>query len=179
MTESVLSRVTQYLALYGAALSTFVFLWNVARARPKIRVKLSPGVDTVNGELVSGLHVSVQNVSAHTVHLSNVSILYPYTAVGLKDRLRHLFKFRRLPRRIGWVHTSLSNFELEDGCPISLDARKSHGFLIPDDALNSMLGDAIRKEVRAVAQDELWANTYSGILEIDWLNPVQESANGT
>lgn len=62
--------ITKYLAIYAALLSTAVFLWNVWRARPKFKVKLTLGMDKIEDEYVSGAYIALQNPSAHTVHIS-------------------------------------------------------------------------------------------------------------
>ena len=162
-------KLTGLLAIYAAVLSTIVFVWNVSHARPRVKVRLVPGVERVDEECRIGVYISVHNTSAHTVHLSNViSLLYPYRRVGIRDRLSDLIRFRRLPRFTGWVHSSLSNWDVEDKCPVSVEARRSHDVFVPKDVLERVLKDAVRREIRAVVQDQLWQNTYLGRLTIDW-----------
>lgn len=157
--------LTKYLAIYAALLSTAVFAWNVSRARPKIRVKLIFAVEQVEGEYVRGVSVAVQNPSPHTVHLTNISLLYPWRRPTIKDYLEHIFRFRRWPSRIGWVHTSLSNYDIEDGCPVTLEPGTSHSVLVPEDKLEKLLEDATKRRFMAVVQDALWRNKYSPTFE--------------
>ena len=75
-------KITDFLAIYGASLSTIIFIWSVLRSRPKVKVRLIPGTGENGGEFQMGVCIFVQNPSAHTVHLSNISLLYPYKKQG-------------------------------------------------------------------------------------------------
>jgi hypothetical protein len=154
-------KITDYLAIYAAILSTLVFVWNVFQSKPKIKVDLIFGLDGKGDQLRSGIYIFARNLSSHDVHLANFSILYPYRDVGLKERLIHVWKYKHMPRRIGWVTSSLSNYSIEDGCPICLEARKSHSVFIPDAALEAMLADATHRSLIGCVQDQLWHNAYS------------------
>jgi hypothetical protein len=142
-------------------LSTFIFFWNLSRSRPKIKVRLIYDAKEIGDELEGGICISVQNISAHTIHLSNISLLYRFEKTKLWENISHIIRFRRIPRTVGWVYTSLSNYGIEDGCPISLEARNSHEVFVPFKVLNKILEDALRRDIRAVVQDQLWQNTYS------------------
>lgn len=156
---------TDYLAIYGAGLSTAVAVWNVLRARSKIRVLLTFAVEKTNGVTQHGMGISVQNPSAHTAHISNVSFLYPYRKSTLRDLWKHIIRFKRLPRNEGWCHTSLSNYDLEDGCPVSIESGKSHWIFVPDEVLKKLFKDAISRRVKVVVQDALWRDKYSKAFE--------------
>ena len=91
-------KFTDYLAIYGALLSTLVFFWNVKRAIPRVNVKLIFGLEKVHDEYEAGVFIFVQNPSSSAVHLSNISILYPYRKSGIVARLSHIAKFRRFPK---------------------------------------------------------------------------------
>jgi hypothetical protein len=151
------------LAIYAAALSTFVFLWNVLQSKAKVKVDLIYGIEGEGDDLKSGVYVFVRNLSSHQIHLSSLSLLYPYRPVSLKERITHLWEYKRFPYRIGWVSTSLSNYSIEDGCPICLEPRKSHSVLIRDDKLEDVLSDAVDRTLIACVQDQLWNNTYSKV----------------
>jgi len=102
-------KLTDLLAIYGAVLSTAVFLWNAVRARPKVKVRLVYASEKdENDDLQFGVRVFVQNPSAHTVHITAISLLYPWKKVGLGDRLAHIVKYRSLPTRVGWVSCGLA-----------------------------------------------------------------------
>lgn len=153
--------ITDYLAIYAATLSTAVFLWNVVQSRPRIKVDLIFGVESDDGKAESGAYVIVRNSSSHEVHLANVSILFPYIGITFKKRVAHLLRFKRWPSRIGWVHSSLSNFSIESGCPVCLEARKSHKVFIPKAKVEEMLSEATEGTLIACVQDQLWNNVYS------------------
>ena len=155
-------KITDYLAIYAAILSTLVFFWNVLQSRPRVRIDLIFGIEGTGDAVKSGVYIFVRNLSSHDVHLSNISILYPYRIASLKERFAHVWRFRRLPRRLGWVHSSLSNYSLESGCPVSLEARKSHQVFIPQRVLEDMLAEANDRAIMASVQDQLWNTVYSG-----------------
>jgi hypothetical protein len=158
-------KLTEYLAIYAAILSTFVFLWNVLQSKAKIKVDLIHGVEGEGDEVKHGVYLFVRNLSSHEVHLSNLSLLYPYRSVGIKERLSNLWQFKRFPSRIGWVSTSLSNYSIEDGCPICLKPRKSHKVMITKDKLEEIFSDATERCMIGYAQDQLWNNTYSKVFK--------------
>ena len=155
-------KSTDYLAIYAAILSTLVFFWNVLQSLPRVRVDLIFGIEGTGEALKSGAYIFVRNLSSHDVHLSNISILYPYRTPSLTERFAHLWRYKRFPRRLGWVHSSLSNYSLESGCPACLVARKSHKVFIPQPVLEAMLVEANDRAIIACVQDQLWNSVYSG-----------------
>ena len=154
-------KVTDWLAIYGAALSTIVFAWNAFQSRPRLKVVVVFGIE---GK-VHGAHISVQNRSPHTVHLSNISILYRYRKAGLKEWLSHAWEYKRIPRRLGWVYSSLSNYDVPDGCPVALEARNAHHVLVPDAVLESVFQNVTERKIIAVVQDKIWNSVYSNVFE--------------
>lgn len=154
-------KITDYLAIYAAILSTLVFVWNVVQSRPRIKVNLILGIEGTGDALKSGVYIFVRNMSSHDVHLANISILYPYTVVSLKEWVAHAWRFKRLPRQLGWVHSSLSNYSIDSGCPVCLEARQSHRVFISESALETILAKAARRSIMACVQDQLWNNVYS------------------
>lgn len=156
---------TDYLAIYGAGLSTAVAAWNYARSRSKVRVVLIFSVETVGEDTQAGASIFIQNPSAQTVHITNVSLLYPFKNITIKERIEHMVRFRRLPIRIGWCHSDLSLHGVDDGCPISVEPGKSHKIFIRDEVLENLLKEAKSRQLKAVAQDALWRNKYSNVFE--------------
>ena len=154
-------KVTDYLAIYAAILSSVVFLWNILQSRPRFKVDLLFGVETVDGVTTSGISIIVRNTSSHDIHLASIGLAYPYTKVGIKERLLHLWRYRRWPRRLGWCHTILSNYSIKDGCPMCLEARKSHHILVPKEVVEKVLSHATQGNLIAKVQDQLWNNVYS------------------
>lgn len=171
-------NLTDWVAVYAALLSTFIFARDYFRSRPRFRVMLTPGVSDEGGDTEMGVFLSIQNTSPHTVHVNHVSILYPYgeppTVLG---RLRFLLRYKRLPSGLGWVHSSLSNEDIDDRCPASIDSWKSQEIFIPQAVIENYLASSSRREIRAEVQDPLWNSTYSHSLAIDWYDGrVNDSA---
>lgn len=154
-------KLTDYLAVYGAALSTLVFVWNARKSTPQIRVRIAYAVDTVDGETKGGIGISIQNPSTSTAHITGVSFVYPWRRGALRDRFIHLVKYKRLPVRIGWCHTALSNFDLSDECPASIEPAKSHWIFVPKEVVEKLLSDAYERRFVVQVQDALWRNKYS------------------
>lgn len=164
-------ELTDYLAVYGAGLSTAIAVWNYFRSRPKVRVLLTLASDSMDGEFTCGVGISVQNPSTHTAHITHVSFLYPSSVPTFRDRIKHLVKFKRVSRTHGWCHTALSNFGLSDGCPVSIEPGKAHWIFVPDSVIQEILSDAISPHLKVVVQDALWRNKYSR--KFDYLVPKQ------
>lgn len=164
--------ITKYLAIYAALLSTVVFLWNVSHARPKFKVKLTLGMDKIDDKYVSGVYISIQNPSAHTVHVAAADILYRYRSISLIDWIKHAWEFKRIMRRVGWVHYPLSLHGVETGLPVSIEAGKSHMIFISDETLEDVLEDALDRRIIASVQDALWRNQNSS--KFDFPKMVRE-----
>ena len=158
-------QLTDLLAIYGASLSTAIAVWNYSRARPQVRVVLIYALENVGGESQAGIGISIQNVSTQTVHITNVSLLYPFSRSTFRSKLMHLMKFKRIPHDDGWCHSSLSLHGIEHGCPVSIEPGKAHWIFVRFEALDELLKDASSRRVKAVAQDALWRNTYSKVFE--------------
>ncbi len=154
---------TDYLAVYAAVLSTLVFAWNIRQARPRLRVDLLPGVEGTD-EPRFGYYITIRNASSHVVHVAAIGVMYPYVRVGLRDAIEHFRRFRRLPRRLGWVHASLSHHGLNIQCPVSIEARNSHSIFIPEDCLARILAEASERQLIAYVQDQMWKNVYSRVM---------------
>lgn len=153
--------ITEILGLYGAGLSTLVFVWNVLRAMPRVKVGIVNGSHSTDGKYIQGVFVSVRNPSPRTVHLAQISILYPDRDPNWFDIIKWAAKFRRLPSTVGWVHVHLADLSIDDKCPVALEAGSSHEIFVPKAVLEDLFEDSIRREIRAVAMDQLWRNKYS------------------
>jgi hypothetical protein len=146
---------------YAAILSTIVFIWNVRKSRGWIRVKVVHGVETHAGEVVFGIHVSIQNHSNQAVYVRNVSILYPCFSNSLFAKFMHFVRYRRAPTHVGWVHVSPDLQNIETGLPVTLEPGDSHGFLLPEESLLKLVKDRIKPVLMFAVQDALWRTTYS------------------
>lgn len=154
-------KTTDYLAIYAAVLSTIVFVWNILQSRPRFRLDLVIGMETQNGELQGGVYIIVRNLSNHDVHLASIGYCYQYMKPCLREYISHAWRFKQIPRRLGWVHSDLSNHAISTGCPITIGARKSHSVFLPESVIRTMLNGTFAPLLIARAQDELWNNVYT------------------
>ncbi|WP_159068635.1 hypothetical protein [Neisseria wadsworthii] len=153
-------KITEWLAIYGAVLSSIIFIWNIIQSRPRIEVEVVFGM--------GGVYIFVRNLSAHVVNLAAISIMHRYNKdITLKDKVLHFIKYRRWPVRLGWVSSSLSIYKLSDGCPLSLAARDSHKVFVPNNILLDIFEKSDSKEIIAVVQDKVWNNVYSKIFKYE------------
>jgi hypothetical protein len=158
-------KLTDFLAIYGAGLSTVIAAWSYFRTRPQVRVLLIFAFETIEGESQYGIGISIQNISSQTVHISNVSFLYPYGRSTFLNKLKYLVRFKRIPHDDGWCHSNLSQSGVSDGCPTSIESGKSHWIFVRHEVLEEFLERAKSRRIKAVAQDALWRNTYSKAFE--------------
>lgn len=158
-------KITDYLAIYGAVISTCVAIWNFLRSRAKVKVILVFSVDSSNGTTQHGMEIAIQNPSVNKVYITSVSFLYHYRKENFWSDLVHIIKFRQSPLTHGWCHTDLSRYEVKSGCPITIEPGQSHNIFVPDSALEQLLEDAISRNIRVVVQDALWRNKYSNLFE--------------
>lgn len=154
-------EISKLLSIYAACLSTIVFVWNMQKAIPRYKVDLIAGVTGEDDNLEHGIYVSIKNPSPHIIHLANVQMLYPIRNEGLLEKVKFILKHQRLPKTVGWCHTSLTYYGVNDGCPIALESGKSHAVFVPNKAIEEILEDAIERKVKAVVQDQLSRNKYS------------------
>lgn len=163
-------QITDWVAIYAAVLSTFIFIREYLRARPRFRIILTFGISDESGESGMGMYISIQNTSNQVVHISHISILFPSESLPPTwlDKLKFMCRFKRSPNGLGWVHSSLSYYDVEDRCPTSIESRKSHEVFVPQTALEEILSKSPRRELRVEVQDPLWNSTYSQSLDINW-----------
>lgn len=89
--------------------------------------------------------------------------------------MAHIWRFKRFPRHLGWANSSLSDYELEDGCPISLEAGKSLDVFIPQDTLEEIFEDSEDRKIIAAVQDQLWRTRYSKEFEVPKMETKSET----
>lgn len=154
-------KATELLSIYAALLSTAVFIWNIVRAIPRYKVDIVYAVHEEDGECKHGVYVSIRNPSPHTIHLAGVDILYPYAKASFIERVGFMFKYRRLPSTVGWVHSSLSNFGLKNEFPLALESGKSKNVFVPHEVLEDIFEDCIGRDIKVCVQDQIWRNKYS------------------
>jgi hypothetical protein len=167
-------KVTDALSLYAAVLSTIVFVWNIRKAMPRFKVEVVYGTEKIDDKYVSGAYISIKNPSAHTIHLSNVSMLYKYKKTCILDLLKNLFLYKRLPHNVGWISSSLSNYKINDKCPLALESGKSIGILVPETVIHNILEDSVDSVIKISVQDELWRNKHSKKFKYAFLEKNRE-----
>ncbi|SEQ02489.1 hypothetical protein SAMN03080615_00065 [Amphritea atlantica] len=156
-------KLTEILAIYAALLSTIVFFWNVVRTVPRYKVDIGFGIESENDQPKHGVYISTKNPSPHTVHLANIDILYRHSEESFFERVKFLFKYKRLPISVGWVYSSLSLYKIDDKCPISLESGKSHMVFVPNETLEEILEGSCSRDLRACVSDQLWRRKYSNV----------------
>lgn len=157
--------MTELVAIYAAILSTVVFFWSVRNSKPQFRVDLAIGIDTIDGKVVSGLHISLKNPSPRVVHITCVSITYKWQHTTWRDVVWDAIKHKRIPRNVGWIYSALENYDIDDSCPLELEPGKSHEVLIPEKIVDQILADALDRKIKASAQDQLWRERHSKAME--------------
>lgn len=162
-------KITEFLAIYAACLSTLVFLWNISKSSPKFKVDLMHAIKDVENESAYGLSIIIRNHSAHKIHIAGVDLLYQYEKPSFFNKLLHLFKYRNSPKTVGWVHCSPSLLGVEENFPIEIEAFKSHDVFIPEKAIEELLAKSISRNVKVKVHDQLWNNKISKCLHVEVL----------
>lgn len=158
-------KLTEYLAIYAAALSTGVFFWNVFRALPRFKVDIAFAVHKERDEYLHGIYIAVRNPSSHPIHIAGVDLLCPIADPSFKDKVRHTFTTKRMPTSLGWLYLNLSNYGINDGCPFKLEPGTSKNIFVPNEAIEKMLTNSASRSIMACVQDQLWRNKYSNSFE--------------
>lgn len=157
-----MENLTTLVAVYGAVLSTVVLVWNIDQSRAKLRIRfVHSGEIGADGSYSEGVRIEVQNRSQHVAHLNSVMLVYPWRKPSIIDQVKHVWKFRQIPTRMGWCHVKLDVYELDDCCPASIEPQKSHGVFVPQRVLDELGIQSTKPIIKAVAQDALWRNRYS------------------
>ena len=153
---------TDYLAAYGAILSTAVFYWNYRRTKANLRSRIfHASWHEGDGSIEHGLRIEIQNPSQHEAHLKRVVLVYPMKKPRMHEYFAHVWRFRNSPARVGWCHVGFEVYGLDDGCPVTIPTQKSHGVYVPNAILSEIREMSIKPEIKVMAQDALWRNQYS------------------
>jgi hypothetical protein len=150
-------KATDYVAIYAAVLSTLVFVWNIRNSWPRVIVELIWGIQ----EREPGVYIYIKNPSKQAVNIHAVWFLVPFRRVTITDRLKHVWRFRRLPRYMDWVHTDLSFCDITTGLPTSIAPRTSHHIFIQEEKIREILKRNGSTRFAAGVQDALSRNKYS------------------
>jgi hypothetical protein len=149
-------KTTDWLAVYGAAISTFTLLWTVAKARSRIKVVMLYGYE---GDK-QGAYISVQNRSGHAVRISAISLAYQLETTAWV-RLVQLVKYRRITQWAGWVRVPLRTRGVKDGCPVTIPPHDEYHIIVEHQLVDDLINESASDSVVAIIQDVLWNDVYS------------------
>lgn len=148
-------KLTEYIAIYAALLSTLVFVWNIRNSWPRVTVEIVLGTK----ENDHGVHIFIKNPSSQTVNIQSVSPLFPFQRLTIIKRLKYVCRFKRF-RYVDWAHGRFDD-EIVTGLPTSIAPQNAHSIFIPDKKIRGMLRRNRATRFAAVVQDALWRNKYS------------------
>ena len=168
-------NLADFLAIYAAALSTAIAVWTVIQARPRIKVVVIAGLDSSGPTSRFGAYVQVRNISSHEVPLAAITLLYRHGSAGLVAQLKHSLKYRCFPSTVGWVHSRLSLYDVDDKCPTVVEARSSHIVFIPQVVLDRISRETAEQVIMCSVQDQLANDFFSN--QYRWNNPSPESGS--
>lgn len=154
-------KITDWLAIYAAVVSTLVFWWTIKQSKAKIKVDILPGFETIDGIPTSGYFIIIRNISSQPIPIGSISILSQYKQATLFSRLNHLLKYRRFSQSEGWVYHSLSSYNIDTKCPITLEPRSFHKIIISFDKIDSLLKEDSLRLIKVNVQDQLWKGYFS------------------
>lgn len=146
-----------WVALYGAVLSTIIFAREWITSRSKLRVTVAHGVSDQFKEAC--MVVRVSNHGHRPLRLFHVGLLWKYRAVGWRDRVWDAIRYKRF-RHIGWVHGTLPPADPDHNFPCIIEPLQSADFWVPFSAIDEASADD-RNIIIASAQDALGRNSYS------------------
>lgn len=170
--NGVALKLTDWLSVYAAVLSTVIFVWKLLQRRPRFKVIVAHGIEGKN----VGACVIVQNRSSHTVHLAGASVLYHEHTASWREWLGYVKQFKRIPKRLGWVYVASPTFNVDRSCPVAIQAFDSHRFIIQESIVEEILGKGIDRRLIVVAQDRLWNKAYSNPFYYDWSKVLNNGA---
>ncbi len=131
-------RAGDYLAIYGAVISTIVLVWNIAWAirssRSRLRIEIIPSYGTDRGSKLNGFLVCISNPSAVRITLFEIMI---WREKHRHSALRHWWNryVRRKQSPEGWVGDLLRTDNYQS--PTSLGAGEAIEFIAPLEAVRA------------------------------------------
>jgi len=157
---------TDWIAIYGAVLSTVIALLGYINSKSNFRVKLQNCIECREIDISDGICISVMNHTNHKVVIKTVHVMYPYCKSSIWDRLKGIKYYKRFNNYIGWVSTPLSNYRIKDNLPAVLEAGFSYQVVIPRDKLKRILDDNDNRKLVALVEDSLGRRKYSTTLKV-------------
>ena len=160
-------KLTDYLAMYAAFISTFVLVWNIRNSRPDFKVKLMHGIgESKDGTRGMGLFAYVENSSSKPVFIKPIGFLTLSEKPSLWSRFKHTIKYKRYVRAQGWVHGHLDGYGIEQETETKLEPGQSFSVFISMETFNQIAQKSGTRTIRAFAQNALGENRYSSSIEV-------------
>lgn len=167
-------KITDYLAIYGAVLSTAVFMGTVWKARRRLVVEMMPGALSGDDD-TAGIYSVIRIVNRQSVPIraDHVGLLWPYRKVTFAEKVGYVLKYRRAWRTLGWVHGSLPESTMAD-LPKVIEAGHSHLIWVRHEDLEDLLRNDRAAQCMASAQDGVGRNFYSKVFRVLGPKPSTE-----
>lgn len=151
--------LTDFLAVWGAGLSTLVVIREVLSSRDKLRVQLVHGV---SDELGACAVLFIANPGKRAIMVEYAGYAWPFERLSFLRKVQQFIRYRNNWSTIGWCHTALSAKVTESSpLPKLLEPGHSVQIWIPLASLRRGAGGE-PELVIAQVQDALGRNYYSG-----------------
>jgi hypothetical protein len=150
--------LTDFLAVWGAALSTLVAGREILLSRDKLKVQLIHGASDTDGVCAV---LFIANAGKRAIMVQYAGYAWPFEKLSFFQKLRLFVKYRNHWSTIGWCHTPLSS-DLVEASPLPklLEPGHSEQLWIPLASLRKSAGGEPGPLVAQV-QDALGRNYYS------------------
>lgn len=153
-------KATDYLAIYGAVISTIVLAWNVAWAirmsRSRVRIGLIPSYGSSRGRSVDGYMISVANPSSVKVTLFEMTVWFERRRIAKHRHFwnRHIRR-KQTPEGWGAALLSLEGYQT----PLELGPGEAREFIAPADRVKDLTDGA--STIRVAVRDGLMRRHFS------------------
>lgn len=157
-------KVTDYLAIYGAGLSTFVLIWNIGwtvrLSRSRLKIEIIPSYGLNQASSLDGFLVSVSNPSAVKVTLFEMTVWYEHKKYSAARHLwnRHV---RRKSSPEGWIGGLLKT-DLY-AVPTTLGPGEAIEFVAPLDAV--LVASSGHTTVKFCVRDGLMRRHFTSAID--------------
>jgi len=156
-------EIAAVLGIYGAVISSVTLVWNIAKARPRVRVRLVVGGDGKDW----GGYVSIQNSSAHAIRVTSISLMYQSRRLTACEWFRAAVRYRRPFHRIDWNRSPLGGAAMRGKLPVTINPHDEFHVIVPYEVMEELLAKSACGAIRAVVQDALWNDAYSNLYAED------------
>ncbi len=150
-------KLTDFLAVWGAVLSTLTFAMTVVRARPRLKVNLVAGFENDR----PCMYIYARNVSSLRVRIETITLLYRPARVPAWRRLIDVLRYRRRYPYPSWQIWFPSSRDVDTGCPVFVEPHASYRCILPDAAVLEVMRNSADGRIVAKVQDSLWKDYHS------------------